>query len=67
MTLLAVGLLANYRGFGDKTARFGGTLTLMFGGGETLRRPRRASAIWGVILLIIGVAWVIGGIVLATK
>jgi len=67
MTLVALGLLTNYRRLGDKAATFGGSLTLMAGGGDALRRPRRASAIWGVLLLIIGVVWVVGGLVLASS
>jgi hypothetical protein len=39
----------------------------MVGGGNALRRPRRASSLWGLILLIIGIAWVVGGLVLATN
>jgi len=67
MSLLAVALLTNYRRFGDKAAVFGGSLTFMVGGGNALRRPRRASSLWGLILLIIGIAWVVGGLVLATN
>ena len=66
MSFVAVALLTNYRQFGEKTATFGGSLTFMVGGGEALRRPRRVSVIWGVILLVIGVAWVVGGVVLAS-
>jgi len=50
-----------------QAARFGGALTFMVGGGDALRRPRRASRICGLFLLIIGVAWVVGGVVLATR
>jgi hypothetical protein len=48
-------------------AKLGGALTLMFGGGDGLRRPRRASMIVGLICLLIGAFWVIGGISLAAR
>ena len=67
LTLLALALLTNYRRFGDKAAVFGGSLTFMVGGGDALRRPRRASVVWGLILLIIGLGWTIGGVILAAK
>jgi hypothetical protein len=67
MTMIALALLTNYRGFGNKVAMFGGSLTFIFGGGNALRRPRRASVVWGLILLIIGLGWSIGGVILATK
>lgn len=67
LTLLGLALLMNYRRFGDRAAVFGGSLTFMIGGGNALRRPRRVTMIWGVVALIIGVAWVVGGLVLATR
>jgi hypothetical protein len=67
MSFLALALLTNYRRLGHKAATFGGSLTFMIGGGDALRRPRRASAIWGLVLLIIGIAWIVGGLVLASR
>jgi hypothetical protein len=67
MTLAALALLTNYRRFSDKAAMLGGSLTFMVGGGGALRRPRRASATWGLLLLVLGVVWVVGGLVFALR
>jgi hypothetical protein len=67
MTLVALALLTNYHRLGDKAALFGGSLTFTVGGGDALRGPRRASAIWGLLLLILGIVWVVGGLVLASR
>ncbi|HEU5372292.1 MAG TPA: hypothetical protein VFU51_07890 [Gaiellaceae bacterium] len=67
ITLLGVALLTNFRSLGERTAVFGGSLTFMVGGGDALRRPRRVSLVWGVLLMIIGFGWFVGGLYLATK
>ena len=67
MTLLGVALVTNYCRSGERAAFFGGSLTFWVGGGDALRRPTRAASIWGVILLVLGVLWIIGGLVLASR
>jgi hypothetical protein len=64
MAVVGLAVLANYRGLGQRLGTLGGSLTFWFDGGQTLRKARRASNVWGAILATVGVAWMVGGITL---
>ena len=63
---LGMALFSNFRGMGQRAATFGGAITFLFDGGQTLRRPARAYQAWGAVLIFGGALAVLGGILRLT-
>lgn len=57
-----VALVVNAYGVGERVATFGGSITFMFDGGQTLKRRQHAYRTWGAVLIAGGVLAVAIGI-----
>jgi len=59
---VGVALAANVGGVGERAATFGGAITFLFDGGETLRHRQRAYRAWGAVLFVGGLVIVAVGV-----
>jgi hypothetical protein len=66
MTVAGVAIGTNFRDAGVRVATFGGAITFMSDGGHTLRHRQRTWRVWGALLALIGIGWMVGGVALVT-
>ncbi|HVC88798.1 MAG TPA: hypothetical protein VNC40_15420 [Gaiellaceae bacterium] len=62
LIVVGVMLATNFRGVGGRVAMFGGAITFLFDGGQTLRRPERGYRVWGSIIVVGGLLAVVIGL-----